>query len=279
MPMLNLPVRWRTPWHARAAIANQLKTRHFLRIHALLLFLWTFGVGYLVSASLLAIGYDKLWERYGLTAAVAYLSFLFGVRIWLTYVGAIHERLGNDLGSDFNIDFLGSGNSSGGGNLPVYKGGGGTFDGAGASANFDGASTSLEIPLMETNESANNLLSGVDDLSGADIGDGFVPVLLIGLVLLVAALLFALIGPEFLIEVAFESVLAGSLVSAMRLGREPDWMWAVVRKTAWIFLLVLLVVVMFGKYAQKHYPEAKTFKEVMHHIMPHDASTTNKKKQ
>lgn len=47
--MLHLPARWRSAGQARVIVANQLKARHFLRLHAFMLFGWTFGIAYLMS--------------------------------------------------------------------------------------------------------------------------------------------------------------------------------------------------------------------------------------
>lgn len=257
--MLTLPKRWRHPWQARSAVANQLRSRYFLRVHAFLLFVWTFGLSWLVAKFLLLMGPAALWQRYAITCVVGYLLFLLGMRIWLSYVGAIRDTLGQLDGADLQLP-----SGSGGGN-PSLSGGGGSFDGGGASGNFDLADGVLD----KAGSGGGKLIDGIGD---AVDGDGCLPILVIGLVLFLLALLFILFGPELLIEVAFEAVLAGSLVSAVRLGRRPDWMLVVVKKTAWLFVIVLCAMVWFGKYAEKHYPQAQSVRQLLQLMSAPDPS-------
>jgi len=98
-------------------------------------------------------------------------------------------------------------------------------------------------------------------------GEGCLPIILLTLVTIIFAIFVAMFGPEFLIEVAFEAVLAGSLISAIRLGREPDWLATTCRKTIWIFAIVMLAMAAFGHFAQKNYPQATTARQVIHQMM------------
>lgn len=217
-------------------MANHLKARHFLRLHAFLLFVWTFGSAYMISRMLFAAGVETMSTRYALSSTAGYLVFLLGVRIWLWHVGAVHENghAGLDAGDAVDIVDLAS-----------------------------------DLPLDAVAEGAGEAISGLGESLGAAAGEGCIPVLVIGLLAIAVALLFALAGPELLIECAFEAVLAGSLVAAMRLGREPDWLWTVFRKTIWIFLVIALAMILFGKYAQKHYPKANTMKQVIQQMRGH----------
>lgn len=253
--MLTLPKRWRYPFQARTAVASQLRSCYFLRVHAFLLFVWTFGLSWLVAKLLLLMGHGNLWQRYAITCVAGYLLFLLGMRIWLSYVGAIRDSFGN---ADFSGADLPSGS---GGGTPGWNGGGGSFDGGGASADFEVGGAAID----HATEGGSKLLDGIGDVGGD--ADGCLPILVIGLVVVLLGLLFILFGPELLIEVAFEAVLAGSLVSAVRLGRTPDWIWVVVKKTAWLFILALCLMVWFGKYAEKHYPQAQSVRQLLHIIM------------
>ena len=241
--MLHLPDRWRNAAHAKNAVAKQLKERHFLRMHALVLFAWTMTVGYLMSKLTFSTGMQSLPARYFITGITAYLGFLLGVRLWLWFVDAAQDRNRTELDAGDMLDLV--------------------------EAPFD-------IADISTGSSAD-VLGGLGDGLGA-AAEGCVPILIIGLIAIIAALLFVLIGPELLIEIAFEAVLAGSLVSTMRLGREPDWLWTAFRKTIWIFLIIMLFMMGFGKYAQKHYPEAKTTKQVIQKILPQSEHNSVKKK-
>lgn len=64
-----------------------LRRRYLLRLHAVLLLLWTFFSGVLATKALLALGVEAMWLRYGISVVVSYLAFLLGVRAWLIYVG------------------------------------------------------------------------------------------------------------------------------------------------------------------------------------------------
>ena len=241
--MLQLPSRWRNAVHAKNAVATQLKARYLLRVHALALFAWTFGIGYLMSKLIFATGIQSFSVRYLIIGLSAYLGFLLGVRIWLWFVDATEARNNNGLDACDVLDLT--------------------------EASFDVADLAGGV--------SGDVAGGIGDGIGAAAGEGCVPILVIGLFALIAAVLFAMVGPELLIEIAFEAVLAGSLVSTMRLGREPNWLATVFRKTIWIFLIIMFAMMMFGKYAQKFYPEAKTTKEVIHQIMQRDELGANKK--
>jgi hypothetical protein len=242
--MLRLPARWRTAAHARNAVAKQLKERHFLRLHALALFAWTMAIGYLMSKLCFATGMQSLSARYFITGITAYLGFLLGIRLWLWFVDAATNRGGSKLDAGDKLDLV---------EVPI------------------------DIADAATG-SSGEFLGGVGDGIGAAVGEGCVPILFIGLLGLAAAVLFAVIGPELLIEIAFEAVLAGSLISTMRLGREPDWLWTAFRKTIWIFLVIMLFMMGFGQYAQKHYPEASTTKQIIQEIMQKNTHNSEKKK-
>lgn len=231
--MLRLPPHWRSADQARNAVARQLKERYFLRAHALALFAWTMGIGFLMSKLTFASGMQSLPARYFLTGITAYLGFLLGVRLWLWFVDASKDRGSDKLDAGDTLDLV---------------------------------DMSLELGDSAAGSSAD-VLGGLGEGIGAAAGEGCLPVLFIGLLALVAALLFSFIGPELLIEMAFEAVLAGSLVSTMRLGREPDWLWAALRKTIGTFLIIMLLMMGFGKYAQKNHPEAKTTKQVFQQIL------------
>ncbi|MBS0308368.1 MAG: hypothetical protein JSS58_05290 [Proteobacteria bacterium] len=264
--MLTLPKRWRNPLQARNAIAGQLRTRYFLRVHAFLLFAWTFGLSWLLAKFLLFIGHGTLWQRYAITCIAGYLLFLLGMRIWLSYVGAVRDSFGDSIG---NVDLLDVDLPAGsGGGSPGWSGGGGSFDGGGASADVEVGGAAMHHAA----DSGGKLLDGLGEIGDVGDADGCLPVLVIGLVILLLGLLFVLFGPELLIEVAFEAVLAASLVSAVRLGRSPDWMSVVLKKTAWLFLLALCLMVWFGKYAEKHYPQAQSVRQLLQVMTTGDAA-------
>lgn len=233
--MLQLPSRWRSAVHARNAVATQLKARYLLRVHALALFAWTFAIGYLMSKLMFVTGMQPFTLRYLIVGLSTYLGFFLGIRIWLWIVDATDAKTNNGLDACDVLDLT--------------------------EASFDVADLASGV--------SGDIAGDIGDGIGAAAGEGCVPILVIGLFALIAAALFAMLGPELLIEIAFEAVLAGSLVSTMRLGREPNWLATVFRKTIWTFLIIMFVMMMFGQYAQKYYPDAKTTKEVIHQFIQH----------
>jgi len=204
-----------------------LRAHFFLRIYSFVLFAWTVGIGYAASKIVFALGVPTFTERYMLSGTVGYLAFLLGVRIWLWHVNSSSEGMVSPLG-----------------------------DG-------DALETSARFTASNVGDVINALGEGV----GATAGEGCFPLVLIAAVAIIVAMLVAMFGPELLIEVAFEALLAGSLIGAMRLGREPDWLAAACRKTIWIFAIVMLAMAVFGQYAQMHYPQATTARQVIHQMM------------
>ncbi|MES2295960.1 MAG: hypothetical protein V4582_02910 [Pseudomonadota bacterium] len=245
--MLRLPMRWRSAKQARAILAGQLKDRYLLRLHTSMLFGWTVGVGYVSAKLAFAAGLYSLTARYTLTACAAYLAFLLGMRIWLALVGAMNERSDSELspldlvdGADITLDAV-------------------ALTARGVSAGVDALGNAVGEGVSAVGEGIGD---AVGEGLGAVAGEGCLPVLLIGLLVLGGALLFGLLGPELLIDIAFEALLAGSLVGAMRIGRDPDWLMMTFRKTILIFLAALVLMLAFGYYAHKHYPDARTTREV-----------------
>ncbi|MBV8633761.1 MAG: hypothetical protein JO002_04665 [Burkholderiaceae bacterium] len=229
--MLKFALKWRDARQARQALSAMLKTRHSLRLHSFLLFAWTIFAGTLVSHLLLSLGMATLAERYALACAAGYGAFLFGMRVWLWHIEALPED------HESAIDA---------GDVPDV----------------------IELGLDGV-EMAGNAVEGVGEGAAAAVGEGGVAVLaLVGLAL-AATVLVLLLGPEMLIDVAFEAILAGSLIGAMRLGHEPDWFLRVLAKTWWVFLLAALLMVGLGNYAHRHYPYATTLSEVLVQMATH----------
>ncbi|HEY8024658.1 MAG TPA: hypothetical protein VIF60_08845 [Burkholderiaceae bacterium] len=232
--MIQLPGRWRSESNARKLVAAQLNARHTLRVHALILFLWTLLIAVATARAAYSIGITSLVSRYFITCLAGYGGFICGVALWLRYVNATEGMRNRDL---MESD-------------PLYLG----------RIAIDG----VEVAADASGEIVGALGEGF--LTG---GEGCLPFLVIGGVAIICTLLFVFLGPELLIDIAFEAVLAASLVGFMRLGREPDWLLRLVKKTIGIFLLVLVAMVVFGKYAHKHYPQATTTREVLQLMRNH----------
>ena len=227
--MLKLVRRWRNAEQARHAVAAMLTSRHPLRLHSFLLFIWTIFAGNMMGRIGRELGLAALPARYALVCVAAYAAFLFGVRVWLWHIEA---GPGDD---EDNSDMLEA-----------------------SDVGLGGQSTG------ETSYLADGAGNAATELIDADVAaDGDVSVLALAALALAATLAVLLLGPEMLVDVALEAMLAGSLIGAVRLGHEPDWFLRILAKTWWIFLLATGLMVGFGKYAQHHYPAAVTSSEVL----------------
>lgn len=180
----------------------------------------------MVSHLLHQVGMLELSERYAIACAASYGAFLFGMRVWLWHVDALPDEEREsaiEAGAVPNLIEIG----------------------------IDGA------------ELAAGTAEGAGEAAVAVIGEGGVAALALVALALVATVTVLLLGPELLIDVAFEAILAGSLIGAIRLGRQPDWFAHVLGKTWWVFLLAAILMIGFGRYAHRHYPNATTLAEVL----------------
>ena len=267
----------------KARIGGVLKRRFFLRFHISLILVFTFCAGLVTTRALLWLGVDTMWLRYFVAMLVAYAAFLVGVRLWLAYVGAAdlpdviaparasasRDRKGQGgNGGGFDLPFNLGGNGSSGTaplNLPFRSGGGGNFAGGGASDSFVSAEGAGDLlPSSGGSGGASGTGSGFSfDLGD---GDGLVVLLLALLVLLAvvgSAFWIVWIGPEILVEAAFEALLAGGLVKSLHAGGTGGWIGRVLRKTLLPFMLVSGAAVAFAAVGQSAYPGARTFREVI----------------
>jgi hypothetical protein len=270
----------------KARIGGALKRRFFLRFHVSLILLFTFCAGLVTTRVLLWLGIDTMWARYLLAMLVAYGAFLVGVRLWLAYVGASalpdaglpgtsanasrKDACKGSGGLDLPFDFGGGGGGGAGGralNLPFRGGGGADFAGGGASDSFVSADAGADL-LRSGGDSAGASGSGSGSGFSLDLGDadGIVVLLLALLVLLAvvgSAAWIIWIGPEILVEAAFEAMLAGGLVKSLHGSGIGGWMGRVLWKTLLPFTLVAASAVAFAAIGQSAYPDARTFREVV----------------
>jgi hypothetical protein len=270
-----------------------LHSRFALRFHTSILLLWMFSAGLLTSKALFALGLHSLFLRYTIAIVVAYGAFLLGVSIWLAYVGArgidaSAKRQTNNRSADGSVDLpdvvpLG-------GSPSVFGGGGGSSGGGGASASFDGdAVPSSQLMAVEgTGLSASSGSGGgnssilsdvtgkVGDVAG-DLGGGddgcliaFAIMIVVGLIALMIGGAFVVIsmGPEILIDTAFNAMLAGGLIKAGGKVSDPGWFGSVIKAT-WIpFTIVLVMAWIFAVTAAVLTPQAHIFGEVWRAVWP-----------
>ncbi len=230
--MLKLAARWRNVEQARQAVSAMLASRYPLRLHSFVLFAWTIFAGNMTGQICGALGMNSLPARYAIVCIAAYAAFLFGVRVWLWHIEAIPD---DEAGSDGATEVI-------------------DIESVGDAAGW------VPNPGSDAIETATD--------ADADVAaDGDVSVLALVALALAATLAVLLLGPEMLVDVALEAILAGSLIGAARLGHEPDWFMRVLGKTWWIFLLAAGFMVGFGNYAHQHYPDAASFSDVLRQMV------------
>lgn len=229
----------------------------------------TAGIGFTSSVLMLHGGLDNMGLRYAAACALAYLSFLIMLWIWLRLVRWETRGVSSpaDLGADivFNLSAGAGGTSHQPGTLE-FKGGGGGFDGGGASANVEFADAGGVISSAPSGGG-----SGADGLS-FDLGEvGGVAVLLMFLAAVPVACgalfyaAFNLVGtaPLLLAELLFDSVLAAGLYRRFRYQPSRHWLETALERTFRPFLAVLTCVGMAGFAFSWAWPQASSLGEVI----------------
>lgn len=280
----------RTPW-TRDRVKRYLVQRFYTRFHMSLILSSSGLAAMLASAVLLALGVTAMLVRYPVAIAVAYLTFLAGVWLWLRYVGlAQAQSAGRSVIENADIPDMSIGSGSGGsgtGSVGSVGKGGGTFDGGGASGSWaqaraPGIPANLQTQALAGASQPDGAVEspwpapgggtgrGSSGFSLGDFGDldGESVVLLI-LALAVVAAIFVASGylvwfaPDILAEAAFGALLAGGLTRRAKREDAQGWVAGVIRKTWLPFAMVLVVAIAFAWYAAAHFPAARTFKEAV----------------
>jgi hypothetical protein len=181
-----------------------------------------------------------------------------------------------------------SGRGSGG---SVFSGKGGGSGGGGASSSFDGPASppsnllALDSASLSTSggDSGGSSLGGLGDVTKGlgdigDLGGGDGEGCLIALaVMIVAGLLLAAVGaaffvismgPEILIDAAFNALLTGGMIKAGQRMNQPGWIGSVFKAT-WLPLAIVLVSLwIFAAAAAVLTPQAHSFPEVWRIVWP-----------
>lgn len=263
---------------APAAFRQQVASRFAVRLHVVLILSACFAVGLAVTKLLLMAGVSVLWLRYAVALATAYLAFLLGVRLWLACTGYSRRMLPSPrstLAGDVGLPDLGMGGGSGSRvGWPGFRGGGGGSGGAGASSAFGGppsaapppASTqALVFSSSPSSASSGTSTGGGSGGGGFDLGDGWVLVLLVGLVLALAGGMAWIVytAPTILADAAFAGMLSAGLVRSTRHIASGGWVASVVGHTWLAFAIVFVLAMAFAVLAQRHFPEARTLLDVV----------------
>jgi hypothetical protein len=236
-----------------------MKERFFLRIHMAVILGFTFLAGLAVTKLLLETGNTNLALRYGMAVAASYVAFLMLMKAWLWSM----DQGPGDVDADDVVDALDAATDVGShmardGSRAGFEGGGGRFGGGGASHRF--ADTGTSSPSGSSSGGSGVL----DGISGDD--DGLVLVLVIAVVALgiaLSGLYLVYAGPTILAEAAFEALLAGSLLRGARKAESPGWVGGVVKATAIPFLIIFVLGVGLGWYANRACPQARKMAAVL----------------
>ena len=251
------------------------KERFFLRFHMSLILIATFLSGLLSTKILLVLHVEKIVIRYPLAVLFAYLSFFVFIKIWLWYVSTssksnIVETTGDAASNIMDIPSHHVGEASV--NAESFSSGGGNFAGGGASSTFEQVGGAVYEPSNEILSSASGIADGGSDAvtkvasGAADFDEGGIILIILGLILAVifgAGIYLLYQAPVILSEVAFDFLLATSLIRSSKKIDSTDWAGSVFRAT-WIpFLSVLIVTLGFALFISSIYPEATRLSDVL----------------
>jgi hypothetical protein len=248
----------------RTVFVSKLKRRFSLRLHMTLILLATAMAGLSASKLLLIAGLENPAIRYPLTVLFAYCVFFVAIKFWLwIIVGSVaaQTRISGlsipDI-SSVSLPDTASSSASGSASGDVFSGGGGKFSGAGASDSFGEA--------VSSGSSSGGSSGG--GIGSFDIDDdiGIIIVLVLLALLLVAVfgagVYLVYQAPAILSEVAFDSVLAVSLVRKSKKMQDPDWIGSVFKATWMQFAAILLFAVIAGTAIHLIFPDVTKISEL-----------------
>lgn len=244
---------------------RRFKERFFLRFHMSLILMATILSGLLATKLLLFLQVNNIVVRYPLAVLCSYLAFFLFVKLWLAYISASHSFKGPDILGNVVPDpsDLSGGGSGPNVRLPAFRGGGGSFGGAGASGAFDGPAANVQTAFVPPPTDAATSSSGVSDAVGEaasgifDFDDDSMVLIAIGVLLAAifgAAIYLIYIAPHILSEAAFNFLLGSSLIRSYRKMNNPDWMGSVFKDTYVPFVIVLLISLGAALVIHKHAP-------------------------
>jgi hypothetical protein len=241
----------------RSLFKRHLHHRISARWHMSLICAATIAGGILFSKAALLLGLSVPAFRYGLAVAFSYGVFFLLVYLWLRWhfeLSAANEkpRSGSSLDAVDPIDAPGGLSlPSGGQSLPQW-GEGGRFSGAGASSSWGPGEKSIP-------SGSSSKASVFDSLGDSD--EAAVILLLVAAVLVVSGSAFYIVyqAPEILFEAAFEAVLVAGLVKRSKEVAAEGWARAIFKRTWFLFLGVLVVMMIFGFVIRHQCPGASSF--------------------
>lgn len=254
---------WRSVRVLEGRLERELRQRHSLRLHGLVIGFVTLMLMWLVSHVQMLLGGESLALRYFATLGCGYVSYLLLLRAWAAWL------VGHGKGDAWDFPDVTNGIDimprTGGGSMQMpdmQSGMGGDFGGGGATGDFSGGA-----------DAANGLgdvASGALDVAGASDEGAVVVIPVVAIFLIGTALLFGtgsllllFFGWEVLLTVAVE--LAFTYVTArttVRMVRE-GWVSAAVRLTWKPLLGAVACAVALGATIDHFIPAANSLPQAL----------------
>lgn len=240
-------------------IKRYLVRRFFIRFHMSIILIATILVGLISTKLLFVFNVEDIRIRYPLIVIISYLAFFLFIRIWLFYIKYRNKIIDNTL-NIFDIPTDSLSNTSDSTMENVIESGGGKFGGGGATGSFD----------MPGGDIVQEGSSAIADAAGESVSsileEGaivLVPLMIILVIIFGAGALLIYEAPVILTEVAFEFLLAGTLVKKAKEIDNPDWIGSVFKKT-WIpFTFTLTITIAFAFALNYLFPEIKTLSGII----------------
>lgn len=246
----------------KSRFVYHLRNRIATRWHMSLICLFTLGGGVLVSKFLLWLELSHPALRYGIAACAGYALFFLAIALWvrITFGRARRDdpRDSSALNAvdviDLPVRF-----PRGGSSAPTWSGKGGGFSGGGASDTWGTGIAAQAVPAPANASSAGGSGGGFDlDLGDSD-GIGVVIVAVLAVVVILGGAFYVIyLGPEILLEAAFETLLVAGVFQRAKSVPAEGWAWVVFKKTWWAFVLILLIVLALGQVIKTNCPEARS---------------------
>lgn len=210
----------------REKLRHSLSARFFPRFHVSLILLFAIAMGWVTDLLLLAAGLDKMAARYVLAIVGAYLTFLFGVYLWIEYSGIreyINVRKRNELiGEDVPRD-----------REKISRG--------------DAVDAALSADFLMVGPEGCLIVLAV-------LATGF------GVFYFLGGYIFAY-ATTFFAEIVLELLLAAGLLHGLKRVESSGWLLSVWRSTWPSLLFSILVALLVAGYVQSKAPKAKTLPE------------------
>lgn len=260
-----------------------LQVQYATRFHMFLIVATSISAALLTTRLMLVGGVGEMWVRYLVALALAYLTFFFGVYIWLhlsPYGRHLRYGRGGKRSLDGNLPDglpninLGSSGASGATD-DAFQGGGGSFDGGGAGGSWEAGSGDLSVGSSDF--SGSNALG---NLGVTDVGDEG------GCLLVIAGILLAIVlacvfgatayviyqAPAILAEVVFEVLLGSRMARGAQALDSAYWASALLRRTWKPFALMAVIIMAFSLFSHWAFPQVHTAGEIIRMIANHGQS-------